>query len=685
MWRTLCLFILAQLSTTFLFAQPIIYNDATSLVTGFWNQNGTLTETSSNSPYEGSNHYYFDYSFTGYWAGLGLNFANWGPTGNDFTGYTHLRLAYRGMNGDQRMTIMLRSDAGAGNTLTLGNSTGSYEVVDIPLFACAAGTNLNLSSVTELDISVASDVATGSGALYFDDIQLVNLSVGGTTSAATQQRAASMQRGVNLSNWLEAYWLIPSGNYPDTDRFDADDVAAFRQLGFDAIRLPVTFEHLAGGAPNYTLDTSNPAFGLLDNAIEWAANNNMKLIIDMHHGITTLTDANYQTELPRLVAIWEQVISLYGDLDPNRYLFEVYNEPHDISNDNFRIVAQTLVDVIRDAGHSHSVIVGASGYNSAGELLTFTPLDDPDIIYTFHFYEPYLFTHQQMSWTSTPYLPIRAFPIGTDEADVNSAINAVGEWVSFYNAPVIVGEFGVTSEAPATDRCNWIELVAERFTDNGLPWFYWGATDISNGFGFFANGIISEANMTPCFGTALGLPATVLAIEDLSDIAVECTSFGPQLEWQLTTDEIGDMYVEAMLDATGEWFTLEHLRMRPEQKRYTVNTQENHLAYRIRIVELDGEIHYTRIAENPCWNKSNWEIFPNPVRETLNIRNQIGEGQVTIQLYNGLGQHVYTQTGIDISGSMTSSTSMPELASGIYSLQIWQDGRRLWQERLVVE
>ena len=683
MWKSLSSLVIAVLISTVAPAQPTIYNDATSLITGTWNQNGTLAETSLASPYEGSNHYYFNYSFTGFWAGIGLNLANWGSSGYDFNGYTHLRVAYRGMTGDHTMTLMLRSAAGDGNTLDLGPSANSYELVDIPLFAFAAGTSLNLSSVTELAISVSSDMASGSGDLYFDDIQLVDLSSGSSTSAATQQRAASMQRGVNLSNWLEAYWLIPSGNYPDTDRFTADDVAAFRSLGFDALRLPVTFEHLAGGAPDYTLDTGHPTFGLIDDAIDWAANNNMRLIIDMHHGITTLTDANYTTELPRLIAIWEQIIDLYGYLDPERYFFEVYNEPHAISNENFRTVAQALVDVIRDAGYAHSVIVGASGYNGAGELLTFTPLDDPDIIYTFHFYDPYLFTHQQMSWTTTPYLPVRAFPIASDEADVSSLINAAGEWRDFYNAPVVVGEFGVTNEAAESHRCNWIELIAELFDNNGFPWFYWGATDISDGFGFFDGGVIGEDEMVPCFGTALGLPAVILPVEELSDLSIHCQGEDLQLEWFVKSDEPGEMYVEGFVAEGKYWESLSQIPMLAGGQWYGTNLAENHAAYRVRVVELDGTTHYTRIVENNCLSTADWNIYPNPTTDYLFIQSPEIRSSVSLQLRNVLGQLIWEdhQTNLD-SGTFV---SLPEIAAGVYSFQIWQAGRQLAAKRLVIQ
>lgn len=647
--------------------------------------NGTLVETSANAPYEGTNHYQFTYNFTEYWAGLGLNLANWGSNGYDFSAYSHLRIAYRGLTGDHRLTLTLRSDNNVvGNTISLGNSSGTYELIDLPLFACAAGTSLNLSNVTELDLSIASDLANGSGTLYFDDIQLVNISTGTTTSAATWQRANAMHRGVNYSNWLEAYWLIPFNAYPETNKFNAANTADFRNLGIDAIRLPVTFEHLAGSNPPYALDLGNPAFGLIDDAIQWAANNNMKLIIDMHHGTTDLTDANYLTQLPRLEAIWAQIIARYGDLDPERYLFEVYNEPHLISNENFRIVAQALVDVLRAAGSTHSVIVGASGYNSASNLLSFTPLDDPDIIYTFHLYEPYSFTHQQMSWTSTPYLPARAFPLNNEVADITALVNAVGEWSAFYNAPVVVGEFGVTSAAAASDRCTWIELMAQLFDSNGLPWFYWGAIDLGDGFGFFDNGMVSVANMEPCFGTALGLPATVLAIEELSALSLTCEPSYTLVEWYLKTDEPGHISLEGLREEKGEWAPIGEIEMQPSRERYAFRAPADYLAYRLKIKELDQSTHYSSISINPCAPAGQWTLFPNPVQQALFLQSPFTT-KADLVLYNNLGQVVHHQPDCSFQKNTTFTTSIPPQQPGIYVLEIRDHQQVLYREKVLME
>ena len=44
-------------------------------------------------------------------------------------------------------------------------------------------------------------------------------------------------------------------------------------------------------------------------------------------------------------------------------------------------------------------IIGGTNYNSLDELMQFGKINDDRILYTFHFYEPYIFTHQGAEWT----------------------------------------------------------------------------------------------------------------------------------------------------------------------------------------------------------------------------------------------------------------------------------------------
>lgn len=509
-YGTLFLFLSAAFMTH---AQPIIYKDGQTLITGVWSAAGTggtatLTEVSDQTPHEGNQHYRFEYAFTGSWAGLGLNMDNWGANApRDFSGYSHLRIAYRGLSGSQTMTISLRNGGDYGNTLEVGPPTSNYTVVNVPLFALTIGSAVSPSAVREIDLSISSNSAVGNGTVFIDAIELVNVSVGGGgTTAATMARANALGRGINTANWLEAYWLMPFNAYPEVNRYTRAKVQALRNAGFETFRLPVIFERLASTTAPYTLDFNHVAFSLVDSMIVWANDYDFKLIIDNHHGYP-LTNANYTTETGRLSAIWAQLTERYDHLDPDRFLFEIYNEPtNEISNANWRSVAQNLLATIRmNETQRHSVLVGASSWNSGGNLIAFTPLSDHDVIYTFHNYDPYLFTHQGMSWTSPAFFPQRAFPQTDEIAAINQLFAAVKAWGENYEVPVNLGEFGCSTEADADSRCNWITALMNAINANDLSYFYWDAISPSDAFGFFNDGIIEEAHAIPCFAEAMGL------------------------------------------------------------------------------------------------------------------------------------------------------------------------------------
>lgn len=136
-----------------------------------------------------------------------------------------------------------------------------------------------------------------------------------------------------------------------------------------------------------------------------------------------------------------------------------------------------------------------------------------------------------MLWINLFYLVSCVFLIGSDEIDVSNIINVVGEWCDFYNVFVIVGEFGVINEVIVVDCCNWIEFIVDFFVDNGFVWFYWGVIDISNGFGFFDGGVISEVIMIFCFGIVLDLLSIVLVIDELSEVLINCVGNRSVLSW----------------------------------------------------------------------------------------------------------------------------------------------------------
>lgn len=138
---------------------------------------------------------------------------------------------------------------------------------------------------------------------------------------------------------------------------------------------------------------------------------------------------------------------------------------------------------------------------------------DNNLIYTFHFYDPFMFTHQGATWTS--YMQDLAnVPFPYDAARMPSTpASAKGTWVesslnnykndgtvaavkqlidvavnfkTSRNVNVFCGEFGVyIPNSPHTDRVYWYDVVRKYLEEKGIPWTSW---DYQGGFGLFEKG-----------------------------------------------------------------------------------------------------------------------------------------------------------------------------------------------------
>src|SRR5262249_27237245 len=111
---------------------------------------------------------------------------------------------------------------------------------------------------------------------------------------------------------------------------------------------------------------------------------------------------------------------------PSRVAFEPLNEPpQECTSADWPALQLRIVRAARNAAPRHTLILtGACGSMIAG-LEELQPVDDPNVIYTFHFYEPYVFSHQAAQWMrSDPmYLDLNAAP-GPASAGAKAATKA---------------------------------------------------------------------------------------------------------------------------------------------------------------------------------------------------------------------------------------------------------------------
>ncbi|MFA5835096.1 MAG: cellulase family glycosylhydrolase [Bacteroidota bacterium] len=312
-------------------------------------------------------------------------------------------------------------------------------------------------------------------------------------------------RGVNLTNWFQ------EANARDIQfsKYTKTDFANIKSLGCDVIRLPINMHSMTSGSPAYIVDPL--LFDFLDAAVDWAEELGLHIIIDNHSFDPAVNTSPHVGNI--LVPVWKQVAEHMKHRSKLVY-YEILNEPHGIGDDVWNIIQKVVIDSIRSIDLKHTIIVGPAGWNSYHNLNLMTAYADTNLIYTFHFYDPFLFTHQGASWANPSLVPLTGIPFPYDVthmppfppalvrtwvqndfnnyaangtvAKVKSLIDIAANFQSNRNVPLFCGEFGVyIPNSNNQDRVIWYELIRTYLQEKGIGWTMW---DYQGGFGLFKSG-----------------------------------------------------------------------------------------------------------------------------------------------------------------------------------------------------
>lgn len=315
--------------------------------------------------------------------------------------------------------------------------------------------------------------------------------------------STEFKKGVNLASWFQENDVR---NIQFT-KFTKDDFIDIKSLGIDHIRLPLNLEYMTNGSPDYVIDPL--FFFLLDEVIIWAEELELHLILDNHtFDVTKSTPLNYDEVL---IPIWKQMAQhLKGR--SNYIYYEILNEPHGIDDVSWNNIQLKVIDEIRKIDAKHTIIVGPAGWNSYNNLNAMPVYADTNLIYTFHFYDPFLFTHQGASWTVPSLEPLinvpfpysaekmPAFPaelkntwvegsfynnykIDGKISSVTAALDIAKKFSDERNVPVHCGEFGVyMRNSDNNSRIWWHSVVVPYLESLNIAWTIW---DYKGDFGLF--------------------------------------------------------------------------------------------------------------------------------------------------------------------------------------------------------
>lgn len=342
-------------------------------------------------------------------------------------------------------------------------------------------------------------------------------------------RFAHLRHGVNLSHWFSQ-----SADYSrahlDTHT-TAQDIALIKSLGFDHVRFPIEPAPLMADTPDPSILNSTYA-GYVDNALDMILAAGLAVVIDIHPSDEfKLRMARDERSIEAFGKFWRAFATHLRRRDPEVVFLEVINEP--MVEDPYRWygIQGKLIASIRAGAPNHTIIAAGHRWSGLYEMLFLEPYADPNIIYNFHYYEPFAFTHQGATWAgpNLPFYKNVPYPsspeavklvldtIQDDPARYNllrygeenwnaqridRELAAAAAWAAKHHVYVTCNEFGAFRKVvkPA-DRVAWLQDMRKALEKHGIGWTMW---DYGGGFSV-VNKTNGQAQADPDVVKALGL------------------------------------------------------------------------------------------------------------------------------------------------------------------------------------
>jgi endoglucanase len=316
-----------------------------------------------------------------------------------------------------------------------------------------------------------------------------------------------IKKGTNLGVWLSQTGSRIRDVEPEQFivKKDIEDIAA---MGFDHVRLPIDEKEMwdKNGKRN------EDAFRLMENCIEWCRENNLRIIIDLHILRSHHFNAEEKplwtdpAEQERFYSLWRDLSKSLKKYPVSLVAYELLNEAVADDPESWNELLANVVKVIRETEPERTIVIGSNKWQHPDTFDALkVPENDPNIILSFHFYEPLVLTHYNAGWNAmrgyTGPVHYPGIVITRDEYDQvpeemkSTAVEAfvgkefnktwiLGQWqqplrkAEKLGLPLYCGEFGIIPGAPEEDGYRWYQDMIDLFRENGIAyanWLYKGA------------------------------------------------------------------------------------------------------------------------------------------------------------------------------------------------------------------
>lgn len=313
----------------------------------------------------------------------------------------------------------------------------------------------------------------------------------------------ALKKGVNLGGWISQFKEY------DHDHFRSfiqkEDILRISDWGFDHIRLPVDYMVLEDAAsPGIFLQSG---FDYIFSCWDWCQEAGLRVILDLHkapgYAFDTQESNTFEDNKEmqqHFMELWKTISTKLSSISCDSMAFELLNEVHFRSSNIWNKIVQQTVRSIRSVDKERLLLFGGNYYSSVDHLKDLVILDDPRILYKFHFYLPLSVTHQKAYWVQglhefdqaveypgiavglEPFLEKNPLYKNRLSEDVNiqfdkmylrKRLDAAINFSNKISQPVHCGEFGVIDRASMATRKNWTRDMVSLFNELDIGYAYW--------------------------------------------------------------------------------------------------------------------------------------------------------------------------------------------------------------------
>ena len=308
-------------------------------------------------------------------------------------------------------------------------------------------------------------------------------------------------KGVDLGGWLS------QGSYDRAhlESFITEkDIETIAGWKLDHVRIPVDYNIFE----NDDGSLKNDGIEFVDKAAEWCGKYGLNIVLDVHKtfgfsfysgdGETGFFDSAELQE--RFYRLWERLSQRYGKYS-DRMAFELLNEVTDKAySGKWNAIARNTIEMIRKYAPDTLIFLGSYWNNSVDALKDLDAPYDDKIVYNFHCYDPFLFTHQGAAWVDEMPVDFRInYPGDIKEYRTKIAEIGLTDIQDYLDVPdtgfdksyferrfanavklceergvaLYCGEYGVIDRADPQQILNWYKDINSAFVKFGIGRATW--------------------------------------------------------------------------------------------------------------------------------------------------------------------------------------------------------------------